>query len=628
MTADSPTTRRRGDVRVGSRMSQESEATRQADQVRIKHTKLLLSHVQLVSMIAAGFAGLIGLLVDQTLPGGLTTGTCLWMGATSLIGLARAWQAWAFFGSPDKGAAHWRPTFLVLTGLFACAWGALTWVVPLARNSSLAVALVGSVIGIAAAGVSMLNVDRIASRVWMVPTLGSAALYSAHSGEAFGWYGFVTVSGFLLVLWLEAGRMHNRINELIRLRFQSEQLAMARAQALEEANALSDAKGRFLAIMSHEMRTPVCGMLGLSRLLREDLSQPASHLRMDLLQHAGEHLLSVIGDVLDFSRLKEGMLELRPRPLNLTPLVEQACALANVSAQEKGLSLNLSSDLPPTLWVKADGDRLRQVLLNLLGNAVKFTDRGHIHLRMQGSVQRQAGLLMLHVEVSDTGIGIPPEELAKVFDAFHQVDNRVERRAPGSGLGLSIAQQICRAMKGEIHCESEVAVGTTFHVSLPLQLDREPAAAPAEPPAAQAQDSAEPADNAPLRGTVLLVEDNPVNTLVTQAELAQLGLKVATADNGRSALAWLAQHQADLVLMDCHMPEMGGVEATRRIRARESSQGTAPMPIVALSASTLDQDRAACLAAGMNDYVVKPIAPRDLAWVVRRHLQGALQTSF
>ncbi len=610
-------------------MSQESEATRQADQVRIKHAKLLLSHVQLVSMIAVGFAGLIGLLVDQTLPGGLTTATSLWMGVTSLISLARAWQAWAFFGSPDKGAAHWRPTFLVLTGLFACAWGALTWVVPLARNSSLAVALVGSVIGIAAAGVSMLNVDRVASRVWMVPTLGLAALYSAHSGDAFGWYGFVTVSGFLVVLWFESGRMHNRIDELIRLRFQSEQLAAARAQALEEANALSDAKGRFLAIMSHEMRTPVCGMLGLSRLLREDLRQPESHLRMDLLQHAGEHLLGVIGDVLDFSRLKEGMLELRPRPLNLTPLVEQACALANVSAQEKGLSLRLSSDLPPALWVLADGDRLRQVLLNLLGNAVKFTDRGHIDLRMQGSVQHQAGLLMLHIEVSDTGIGIPPEELGKVFDAFHQVDNRAERRAPGSGLGLSIAQQICRAMKGELHCESEVAVGTTFHVSLPLPLGVEPAAPQAEP-TPQALDTPTPAyaEDGALSGTVLLVEDNPVNTLVTQAELAQLGLTVATADNGRSALAWLAQHQADLVLMDCHMPEMGGVEATRRIRARESSQGMAPMPIVALSASTLDQDREACLAAGMDDYVVKPITPQDLARVVRRHLQGALQTSF
>jgi signal transduction histidine kinase/CheY-like chemotaxis protein len=512
--------------------------------------------------------------------------------------------------------------------VFSVCWGALPWALPAGHDQQLATALIGVLVGMAATGSAQISSDRANVRAWTVPILASSALYCAHIGGPLGWFGFISIMGFLAILWLEADRAHHRISEMLRLRFESEALAQARAQALHEAESLSAAKGRFLATMSHEMRTPLHGILGLSRMLQARLREPEDLSQIGLLHHAGEHLLGVINDVLDFSRLRDHGLRLSPRPVLPNELARHVCELSQVTAHDKGLVVMLRSSLPDALWLQVDPDRLRQVLTNLVGNAVKFTSQGHVILRIgledRGGAARDDGVCHVVFEVQDTGRGIPEAHIEKIFDAFHQVDARDDVLVGGTGLGLSISQQICMAMGGKLRCESRVGIGTTFSFTLALPRTHRPPQEPGD--AGPSQDvSSEEEGAVRLSGRVLVVEDNPVNALVAQATLANLGLEVAVAENGLRALEWLEANEPDLVLMDFHMPEMGGIEATRRIRELEARQGWAPMPIVAMSAGDQVDDHRHCLEVGMNDYISKPFVQRDMNRVLQRHLHQLLQ---
>lgn len=479
-------------------------------------------------------------------------------------------------------------------------------------------------VGMAATGAAQISSDRANVRAWTVPILASSAVYSVHTGGPLGWFGFISIMGFLVILWLEADRAHRRVHEMLRLRFESEQLAQARAQALHEAESLSAARARFLATMSHEMRTPLHGILGLSRLLRARLQSPEDLSQIGLLHDAGEHLLGVINDVLDFSRLKEHGLRLNPRPVLLHEVARHVCELSQVTAKDKGLVVVLQSSLPEDLWLLADPDRLRQVLTNLVGNAVKFTATGQIVVRLGFQDLHAAsvdeGVCRVHFEVQDTGRGIPPAHIQKIFEAFHQVDERDDHLVGGTGLGLSISQQICMSMGGKLSCESEVGIGSTFSFTLVLPVAGGLAEG-SNTGSLLAQALADQAGGERLAGCVLVVEDNPVNALVAKATLESLGLTVAVAENGLRALEWIEAHEPDLVLMDFHMPAMGGIECTRRIRALEALRGWAPMPIVAMSAGDQIDDRRHCLDVGMNDFTSKPFVQHDLHRVLRRHLQ-------
>jgi len=494
-------------------------------------------------------------------------------------------------------------------------------------DQQLATAVIGVMIGMAATGAAQISSDRGNVRAWTVPILLSSALYCANTGGPLGWFGFISIMGFLVILWLEADRAHRRICEMLRLRFESEELAHARAQALKEAESLSAAKGRFLATMSHEMRTPLHGILGLSRMLQARMRQPDDLSQIGLLHNAGEHLLGVINDVLDFSRLKDHGVRLNPRPVLINELARHVCDLSQVTAQDKGLVVMLRSSLPDDLWVLLDPARLRQVLTNLVGNAVKFTAQGHVivcvGLEPGEAAASATGDCRVLFEVQDTGRGIPEAHIDKVFDAFHQVDARDGDLVGGTGLGLSISQQICVAMGGQLRCESRVGIGTTFSFTLTLPRTARPSPdATGAAGSASTQDAlGDEAGALRLSGRVLVVEDNLVNALVARATLERLGLEVVVSENGLRALEWLTDHEADLVLMDFHMPEMGGIEATRRIRELEAQQGWAPMPIVAMSAGDAMDDHRHCLEVGMNDHISKPFVPRDMNRVLRRHLQ-------
>ncbi|TDP85855.1 signal transduction histidine kinase [Aquabacterium commune] len=592
---------------------------------RVSHarTRMLYGHMPVTAWTLCGFTIVIGGLIHFTLPTPSTWPTQAWLLVALVLAVTRALHAQSYFRAADRLAPFWQHSYYWLTLVFGLCWSALPWALPVRNDQQLATAIIGVMIGMAATGAAQISSDRANVRAWTVPILVSSALYCANTGGPLGWFGFISIMGFLVILWLEADRAHHRIGEMLRLRFESEALAQARAQALHEAESLSAAKGRFLATMSHEMRTPLHGILGLSRMLLSRMHRPEDLSQIGLLHNAGEHLLGVINDVLDFSRLKDHGLRLNPRPVLINELARHVCELSQVTAQDKGLVVMLRSSLPDDLWLILDPDRLRQVLTNLVGNAVKFTTQGHVIVRMglepAEAIAGAEGDCRVTFEVQDTGRGIPEAHLDKVFDAFHQVDARDGDLVGGTGLGLSISQQICVAMGGQLRCESRVGIGTTFSFTLSWPRTNRPPSDAAEAGLRQDAFGDEPA-TLRLAGRVLVVEDNPVNVLVAQATLERLGLEVVVADNGRRALEWLRAHEPDLVLMDFHMPLMGGIEATRRIRELELQQGWAPVPIVAMSAGDPIDDHRHCLEVGMNDHIRKPFVPSDMNRVLRRHL--------
>ena len=599
-------------------------------QMQHARTRMLHAHVPLASLWAAVFAVMLVALVNHMRPQASLHVAMVWMVGTLLLSLLRAHHALSYKHAQDPEASHWRRGFMIYTLAYASAWGVAVWMLPLQGRTDLQAIVLGSTAGMAASGTLMLTADKRAAGLWLWPVLLPGVTYCLLLGSDYGLFGAVTLMGFATILWVEAVRGHRRLGELLQLRFQSDHIAAARAQALNEAEQLQEAKGHFLAAMGHEMRTPLHGILGLSRMLRSELQTQEAHQRLNLLQGAGQHLLSVINDVLDHARLQSGQLELAIRQVALHELVRDAAAVAEVAALDKGLSVEFENRLPDGVWVEADGERISQVLGNLLSNAVKFTERGQITVRLrQGFTEPGGDRSWFHLEVQDTGIGMAPSETSRIFDAFQQLDGSHRRKSPGSGLGLSIARQVCEAMGGELVCDSLQGEGTLFRCVLPLKVVQP--ASQSVPAAAMGTlntwpTPAEP--RTPLHGTVLLVEDNPVNAMVAQAELEQMGLVVAMAENGRQALEWLALHEADLVLMDCQMPEMDGFEATRHIRSVEQHKGGERLPIIALTAAAQVEDQRACLEAGMDDHLAKPFHQGDLVKVIRRHLlRGGRRTA-
>jgi two-component system, sensor histidine kinase len=569
---------------------------------------MVLGHTRLGTLVATAFAVFFALqLRGVSVPAWLVDG---WLVVKLGVAGARIFVSLRYDRLGRPGGYRWSritDAWLFADGL---VWGAAGFMlmsspVPLA-------ALVASVMAcVSCVATFGLQFSKRSTAAYVAPILALTAAGMLPRGDELGTVGGTGLLMLLGLLLFTARASEKRLVDGLLLRLHAQALTVDKDEALKLALRQSAVKTQFISNVSHELRTPLHGILGVARLLQLEAREEAVTRKLDLIESSGTHLLGLINDLLDISRIEAGQFAMRKERFELGAVVQALADLYTLRTAEKGLQFTLDLQLERPCWVLGDPSRVRQVLHNLLGNAVKFTQQGSITL----TLLRDTDSGRLTAEVADTGPGIGADDLAHVFEAFRQVGGAVARPFEGTGLGLTIARDIALAMGGDVSIRSTVGVGTRalFTAMLPEAPAPEPAAPDDAPAGAGASVPA-------VACRVLIAEDDDVNAVIATAYLEHMGITAERVRDGRQAVRTALRQidRPDLVLMDCRMPTMDGMTATREIRSQERQLGLPRLPVIALTATTSDINRQLCLNAGMDDFMAKPYSREDLERILAR----------
>ncbi len=595
--------------RFGERFGAKVDAALMPE-VRDEQLNMVLGHTRLGTVMATAFAIFMALQLRGTyLPAWLVDG---WLAAKIGVAGARIYLSLRYVRLGRPGGPRWwllTDGWLLADGF---VWGIGGFVM---MSAEIPIAsLVGSgIVGVSCIATFGLQFSKRSTAAYAAPMISLVALGLVLRGDEFGSIAGTGILMLLGLLLVTAATSERRLVDGLMLRLHAQSLTVDKDEALKLALRQSAVKTQFISNVSHELRTPLHGILGVARLLHLEAHDSAVARRVELIESSGTHLLGLINDLLDISRIEAGQFVMRKERFELGAVVQNLADLYTVRASDKGLEFTLNLQLQDPCWVLGDPARVRQVLHNLLGNAVKFTQRGSITL----TLMRDAESGLLSAEVQDTGPGIDAADLVHVFEAFRQVGGASARPFEGTGLGLTIARDIALAMGGDISIRSTVGVGTCalFTALLP----ESPAPEQAEQPSPQ-QGSAVPAART---CRVLIAEDDDVNAVIATAYLEHMGVTAERVKDGRQAVRHALRDvdRPDLVLMDCRMPAMDGMAATREIRTQERNLGLPRVPVVALTATTSDINRQLCLNAGMDDFMSKPYTKDELSQILGRWLR-------